>query len=333
MSAKRVIAQQFGGHRPPLQKIVLGTRGSELARAQAAQVENALRAAAPQVEFTTAVVRTSGDERSGAATAPPDPRAGRKGLFTREIERALLEHEIDIAVHSAKDIPSEMTAGLEIAAVLPRANTDDLLIAKAAGDVLSLRPGAVIATGSVRRQRQLVLANPKIRLVELRGNVPTRLQKLATSDWHGVVLARAGIERLRLAIDDMTLKFEGSSFHVQRLPAAEFVPAGGQGVIAMQVRSAAADTKQLLALVNHPPTHACLSAEREFLRRLQGDCQSPVGVFAQIDENGEMTIRAQVFDAIGTAPRTGKLGPISIREKSPELIGRLLFQFIDAQRK
>jgi hydroxymethylbilane synthase len=333
MSAERSITPTIGRSRPPLEKIVLGTRGSELARAQAAQVENAVRAALPQVEFTIAVIRTSGDERSGLTTAPLDPRAGRKGLFTREIERALAEHQIDIAVHSAKDLPSEMTPGLEIGAVLPRAEIHDCLITKTASGVRSLTPGAVIATGSVRRQRQLLLANPKIRVAELRGNVPTRLRKLASSDWHGIVLARAGIERLGLAVDDMTLNFEGSSFHVQRLPADDFVPAGGQGVIAMQVRSDDADIKQLLVAVNHPPTHACLSAEREFLRRLQGDCQSPVGVFARINKTDEMTIRTQVFDAIGTAPRTGKLGPIFIREKSPALIGQLLFQFIDGQRK
>jgi hydroxymethylbilane synthase len=333
MSAERSIAPAIGGSRPPLERIVLGTRGSELARAQAAQVEKALRAVVPQVEFTTAVIRTSGDERSAVATTPADPHAGRKGLFTREIERALLGHEIDIAVHSAKDLPSEMTSGLEIGAVLPRAEIHDCLVTKTAGDVRSLAPGAIIATGSVRRQHQLVLANPKIRVVQLRGNVPTRLRKLATGEWHGVVLARAGIERLGLAVDDVTLKFEGSLFHVQRLPADDFVPAGGQGVIAMQVRRDATDKKRLLAVVNHPPTHACLCAEREFLRRLQGDCQSPVGVFAQINESDEMTIRAQVFDAMGTAPRTGKLGPISIREKSPEVIGQLLFESIDAQRK
>lgn len=275
--------------------IGLGSRGSELARAQTNMVVEALQRVCPDLVVTTQVITTRGDDREAE---PIDPRAGRKGLFTGEIERALLSGKIDIAVHSAKDLPSDATAGLDVRATLPRASVEDVLIRKSAGEI-----GPVVATGSVRRQHQLRWKYPGIIVAELRGNVPTRLRKLLVSDWNGILLARAGVERLGYNISDGAFDFEGASLSVEILSLADFLPAGGQGVIALQVRDDDEEAKAIVDNVNHAETLLCLRAEREFLRLLQGDCGSPVGVLATID-GSEMTLRAQVFEPERIEPRT-----------------------------
>ena len=285
-----------------MEKIILGSRGSELARRQTAMVMEALKRVRPELEMTLEIIKTQGDERKAA---PLDPRAGRKGLFTGEIERALSAGEIDIAVHSAKDLPSDPTAGLEVAAVLPRASVIDVLIARHAfGNGLPQR--AVIGTGSVRRQRQLQWKQPGIEVVDLRGNVPTRLRKLATGDWDAIVLARAGVERLGYDLARGSFDFEGASLHAQDLPLDHFLPAGGQGVIATQVRDTDGRTKEMVRAIDDAKTLSCLRAEREFLRLLQGDCGSPVGVFASISDS-RMTIRAQVFEPARIEPRVARV--------------------------
>jgi hydroxymethylbilane synthase len=283
------------------EKIVLGTRGSELARAQARLVEKAIQAARPDAGIETKIIATQGDK--GRLL---EREAGRKGLFTAEIERALLAGDIDIAVHSAKDLPSEMNPEAEIAAVLPRAPVDDVLVSKHSGSFASLPHGAVVATGSVRRKRQLLWKRADLKVVDLRGNVPTRLRKLSASDWDAIVLARAGLERLGLspALDE--IKFHGSQFFVEILPREIFLPAGGQGIIAVQVRTNDQRTKAIVTLVNDRGTLRCLWAEREFLRLLQGDCNCPVGVLATIDDD-KMKLRAQLFIDQSTAPREAKV--------------------------
>lgn len=285
-----------------MQKIVLGSRGSELARAQTAMVAAALQKAWPDLEVAIELIKTRGDERR---VEPVDPRAGRKGLFTGEIERALASGEIDIAVHSSKDLPSDTTSGLEVAAVLTRASVDDVLIGKQS-DGIALRPDAVVATGSVRRQHQLRWKQPGIEVVDLRGNVPTRLRKLVMGDWDAIVLARAGVERLGYDLGRGSFEFEGVSLHAQILSSGEFLPAGGQGVIAMQVRSDDENTKTIVGAINHAQTFSCLEAEREFLRWLQGDCGSPVGVLATLS-GSSMTMRAQVFEPPRIEPRTARV--------------------------
>src|SRR5438105_14533663 len=177
-----------------VRRIVLGTRGSELARAQTLLVEKAIQDTHLDVTIETKIIATKGDRARVV-----DPRAGRKGLFTAEIERALLAGEVDVAVHSAKDLPSEMSPDAEIAAVLGRAPMEDVLVSKHLGGLASLPEGATIATGSVRRKHQLLSKHAALDLVDLRGNVPTRLRKLAENQWDAIVLARAGLERLGLA--------------------------------------------------------------------------------------------------------------------------------------
>src|SRR6266481_919926 len=300
-------------------KIVLGTRGSELARAQTRLVEEAIRGAHPGVTIETKIISTRGD-KAGVV----DPRAGRKGFFTAEIERALIDREVDIAVHSAKDLPSETSVGVEIAAVLPRAPMDDVLVSKRPGGLSSLPQGAIVATGSVRRRHQLLWKRTDLDIINLRGNVPTRLRKLAENEWDAIVLARAGLERLGLLHARTEIRFECQRFFLEILPCEIFLPAGGQGIIVLQVRSDDQRTKTIVDPVNDPGTLLCLQAEREFLRRLQGDCNCPVGVLANI-EDGKLKMRAQVFLQGAVAPYQGEVeGKPDDRDRlAAELLHRL----------
>jgi hydroxymethylbilane synthase len=305
MSAEPSPEKSIGGHRPPLQKIVLGSRGSELARTQTAMVVAALRKAWPDLEIATEIISTRGDTRT---TEPLDARAGRKGLFTGEIERALASGEIDVAIHSAKDLPSEMTESLVLGAVLPRASVEDVLITKEEGALTDK-----IGTGSVRRQYQLRRKFPRVETVDLRGNVPTRLRRFLASDWQAIVLARAGLERLGFDVAAGSFEFDGINLRAEILPANDFLPAGGQGIIALQIR--ADDAQAIVRPINYDPTFSCLQAEREFLRLLQGDCGSPVGVLATIG-GSTMTMRAQIFEPPRIEPRMARVqGDASKPEK------------------
>lgn len=281
--------------------ITLGTRGSELARAQALLVEKAIRSVHPNITVETKILVTRGDNAKIV-----DLHAGRKGLFTAEIERALLTSEVDIAVHSAKDLPSESNSEAKIGAVLPRGSINDILISKHCGGFASIPPSGRLATGSVRRQRQLYWKRPDLAVIDVRGNVPTRLRKLVQNDWNGIVLARAGLDRLNFSPMRTDIEIDGRQLFFEILPSDFFVPAGGQGIIALQIRSGDRTTSELLEAVNDRETLLCLHAEREFLRRLHGDCNFPVGVHATID-NGMMKLRAQVFENEQPAPRQAEI--------------------------
>jgi hydroxymethylbilane synthase len=281
-------------------KIILGTRGSELARTQSLLVENAIRKAHPELSLQTKVIVTRGDNKD------VDPHAGRKGLFTARIERALLAEEVDVAVHSAKDLPSETSREAKIAAVLPRGPIDDILVSKHWRSLASLPTAATVATGSVRRKHQLQWQRPDLNLVDLRGNVLTRLRKLAENNWDATVLARAGLERLGFSTTGTEIDFEDRQFFLAALLRESFLPAGGQGIIALQIRANDQSTNALLESVNDRETLLCLQAEREFLRGIHGDCNLPVGVVATI-KDGKMKIRAQLFEAESAAPREAEV--------------------------
>jgi hydroxymethylbilane synthase len=301
--------------------LVLGTRGSELARAQARLVEKAIQTAWPKAEIETKIIVTQGDKARVL-----DPGAGRKGVFTAEIERALLAREVDVAVHSAKDLPSETSLDAEIAAVLRRASMDDVLISKHPGGLAYLPQGATVATGSVRRRHQLLWKRPDLKLIDLRGNVPTRLRKLAENKWDAIVLAHAGLERLGLPASHTEICFEGGQFFLEVLPREIFLPAGGQGIVAVQIRADDQSTKTLVDVVNDRETLLCLQAEREFLRGLQGDCNCPVGVLARIDK-GKMKMRAQVFFGKSAAPREAEAEGAC--DKGGKLAGELLRRIME----
>jgi hydroxymethylbilane synthase len=311
-------------------KIVLGTRGSELARAQARMVADRLHAHWPDLETEIKIIKTRGDESSATVSVATSRNsqagrlrypAGRKGLFTAAIERALQARDVDLAVHSAKDLPSELSRGVEIAAVLPRGLVNDVLVAKRVGGLAALAEGATIATGSVRRKHQINWQYPHLEIVDLRGNVPTRLRKLAENNWNAIVLARAGLERLGLSLARNEINFEGRQFFAEILSHEVFLPAGGQGIIALQIRSDDESSRQIMDPINDRDVLLCLRAEREFLRLLQCDCQSPVGVLAEM-ENGKMKLRAQIFEHGSASPRQGEVeGP---SENAEQLAAKLL---------
>jgi hydroxymethylbilane synthase len=298
-------------HETPPEEIVLGTRGSQLALAQTRMVKEALARTRPSLKIATEIVRSGGDY---------DLTAGRKGIFTAELERALMEKRIDVAVHSAKDLPSEIEGGLTITAVLARGAVEDLLLRKSLAPI----PVTTIATGSVRRQRQARWTNPAARIVALRGNVPTRLRKFIESDWDAIILARAGLERLGFMPPEF--EFQGQKFFAEILPQENFVSAGGQGIIALQTRAADFVTCEIVSSIDDKETHLCLRAEREFLRLLQGDCDLPVGVHARF-MNGELELRAQLF---GDAPAP-KMA--SGRGSDPEELAGAVFRKLEHEQK
>ncbi|MGK0188406.1 MAG: hydroxymethylbilane synthase [Verrucomicrobiales bacterium] len=291
------------------QKLILGTRGSELALTQARMVRASLEQKVPGIDVEVRVVQTIGDKRPDLKlsefSAGPEPVD--KGIFTRELEIALKNGDIDIAVHSLKDVPTELDAGFAITAVLPRAATEDVLLSKSKGGIAGLPQGATIATSSVRRARQLRWIRPDLQFVEIRGNVATRIKKLAESDTlDGTLLARAGLERLELLSGDCAFLPQWPELHVAVLKASEFLPAASQGAVGIEVRVAArAAVHEALAAINDSTTMIQVIAEREFLRLLQAGCQTPVGLLSEVC-GGALKLSALVFDDdnVSAAPKS-----------------------------
>ncbi len=314
---------------PDRNRIVLGTRGSDLARAQTRMVEHAIRSAWQEIDVSVQIITTRGDETAVPQGDPVDRKAGRKGLFTSEIERALVAGEIDVAVHSAKDLPSAHAAGLKIGGTLPRAAVEDVLVSKRGGSIESVPVGGTIATGSIRRSCQLRAARRDLQILDLRGNVPTRLRKLGAGNWDGIILARAGLERLGFDLSPGVFSFEDRSYRCELMPLRDFLSAGGQGVIALQVRSGDQVTQQCVEAIGDAETLLCLRAEREFLRLLDGDCDSPVGVLATISDDS-MTMRAQLFKPPAVAPLSGAVeGPAA--DSNVEMLAAKLMAQIDGR--
>jgi hydroxymethylbilane synthase len=267
----------------------LGTRASALALVQAKLVAQLLQAggdadnAAAAVEIVPIVTR--GDRESANAAQPP---AGEdKSRWVSELEAALLAGDIDVAVHSAKDVPGEHVDGLELVASPPRAAAEDALCG--ADGLRALAPGARVGTSSLRRAAQLLAARADLELVELRGNVDTRLAKLQRGEVDAIVLARAGLQRL-----------EREDAVGAVLDAVQFVPAPGQGTLALQARSDDAHARAALAQIGSADSLACLSAERALARALQASCDTPLGAYAVIDEHA-LRLRAWVGLPDGSA--------------------------------
>jgi hydroxymethylbilane synthase len=293
--------------------LVIGTRGSALALAQVDIFKKALRAQSLTIPVEIRKIVTAGD-RQPEIKLVRESAAGVKGLFTKEIEQLLLQGVIDVAVHSLKDLPGQTPSALAVTAVLERADTSDVLLAKYASDIHALPPGAAVATSSVRRARQLLWIRPDLRVQEIRGNVPTRVEKLrAGNSWDAIVLARAGLDRLRLELSD---------FQVSSLP---ILPAVGQGAIALQSRRDSVEVNGLLARINHLPTFLCIRAERELLRLLDGDCNLPVGVRTTI-AGERLEMEAILFGKEGGAPIRALFAG-SVHE--PEDAARALYEQLD----
>ena len=250
--------------------IRLGSRGSALALAQATLVRNGLEALGEQVELVT--ITTSGDERPDGAPAL-EPGSGSvpedKARFTKEIEEALLDERIDLAVHSAKDVPAELPDGLAIVGVPARADARDAICG--ASSIGELPEGALVGTASLRRQAQLLALRPDLEIRELRGNVDTRLRKLADGEYGAIVLACAGLARLNRA-------GVGSP-----ISSAEMVPAAGQGCLALEVRAGDAHPIEVAAALTDRAALTRLTAERALVTAIGADCHTPVGAHAELD--------------------------------------------------
>lgn len=281
---------------PTMTEITLGTRGSELALTQTEMTTAALTAAWPDLRIRRRIIKTSGDLRPDLKLADfsrGDAPVLDKGIFTKELEEALREGAIHAAVHSLKDVPTMLEEGFRITAVLPRAPVEDVLISKLPGGLDALPSGSVVATGSVRRARQLRWLRPDLTVTDLRGNVPTRLRKVAADDAvTALLLARAGLVRLGL-FHECTAEF-GTPLHMTVLDSAVFPPAASQGAVAIETFRHDAELTRVLAAINHAPTFAMITAERRFLELLQAGCQTPVGVHSRL-ENGTLHMTALVF--------------------------------------
>jgi hydroxymethylbilane synthase len=259
----------------------VGSRGSPLALAQAHEVQRRLATAcaiAP-AQIAIKVIRTTGD----IVQDRPLAEAGGKGLFTKEIEEALLSCAIDMAVHSSKDMPTALPPGLVLSAFLPREDPRDAFISRKAKSLAELPAGAVVGTASLRRQAMLKRLRPDLAVVALRGNVETRLRKLAAGDVDATLLAVAGLKRLGLAGEATAL-----------LDIDEFLPAVGQGAIGIETRTGDAATGALLRKINDADTATALAAERAFLAILDGSCRTPIAGHARI-EDGRVRFRGMIL--------------------------------------
>lgn len=291
----------------------VGTRGSELALVQATATEATLAAAFPDLKIVRKIIKTTGDRRTDVSLAEVAKAEGTfdKGVFIKELEQALDDGSIDIAVHSLKDLPTVLDSRFALAAVLERAAVRDVLVTLHHGGFDSLAAGARVGTSSVRRARQVEFLRPDLKVVDLRGNVPTRLQKLASGEKHdAILLAEAGLVRLgflpEFAESDGSEPILGMpGLFALRLDETLFFPAAGQGAIGLEIRADDARSRVLSESIGHPETWLRITAEREFLRLLDAGCHTPVGVFSSLT-NGELHLRARVFPEAGGEPATGE---------------------------
>jgi hydroxymethylbilane synthase len=286
-----------------LNKIIIGTRGSKLAQWQAGWVAAQLTAQNPGLEIAIQHIATKGDTLPDTLLA----KSGDKGLFTREIESALLNGQIHLAVHSMKDMHAESPRGLTIGAIPGRGDARDVLLSRLCCGLDGLPAEARIGTSSLRRAAQLLAYRPDFRIVNLRGNVDTRLRRAATQEYDAIILAAAGL--LRLGHADLIIEY---------LPPEVMLPAVGQGALAVQAREDDTDTLRLLAALDHAPTRAVVSAERAFSCALGGGCHVPIAAFAEMtdyalrlrglvaDPEGKRMVRGEMTGQMSEAESIGK---------------------------
>lgn len=253
-------------------KIVIGSRGSELALWQSQFVKRELEKTNKHITVEIRIIKTKGDKILNVALS----KIGDKSLFTKELEIELLNRSIDVAVHSLKDLQTKIPAGLILGAVSKRHAVEDVLISRKKGTtIFNIRENAIIATGSLRRMSQILHLRPDIIIVDLRGNVPSRIDKFLSSEWDGIILARAGVERLKLH------KYISSVIRKE-----DIVPAVSQGALGIEVHEKNKLVLEILSLIHDEDTNFAVSAERELLRTLEGGCQVPIGAYAEVRPNG-----------------------------------------------
>ena len=292
--------------------IKIGTRGSKLALTQASLVADSLKKIDPGITTEICMIKTSGDIMQDVSLT----KIGGKGVFVKEIEDALLCGIVDLAVHSMKDVPTEIPAGLTFAAILRREDVRDVLVSKTNTKIEFMPRGARIGTGSMRRASQLLAILPDLSIVSLRGNLETRLKKIETENLQGVILAAAGMKRLGL-----------SEKISQYLPIEIMLPAVGQGALGLEIRDSDYELGKILARLNHAPTAAEITAERSFLRHLGGGCLMPIAAFGKLEGDkllleglvagptGASVVRDKVRGSIAEAEELGKKLAEIIMEK------------------
>ena len=253
-------------------KLIIGSRGSDLALWQANFVKKEIERNNKNVSVEIKIIKTKGDKILDVALS----KIGDKSLFTKELEVELLNKNIDIAVHSLKDLQTKIPDGLKLAAVSKRHSVEDVLIARKKGMTINkLAEGAIVGTGSLRRRSQLLHLRPDLKTAELRGNVPSRIEKFLSSNWDAIILARAGVERLKLQ------KYISSIISTD-----EMLPAVGQGALGIEIHETNNLAEEILQTIHHENTYLAVLAERSFLRTLEGGCQVPIGAFAEVKSNG-----------------------------------------------
>ncbi|HJX13671.1 MAG TPA: hydroxymethylbilane synthase [Dehalococcoidales bacterium] len=303
-------------------RIVIGTRGSRLALVQAESVAAGIREKNPGIEVGISRIVTRGDRER---RVPLDRMAG-IGVFVKELEEALLDGRIDLAVHSLKDMPAEIPAGLRLAAVIERADPGDVLVSR--GEKLAgLAAGARIGTGSLRRAVQLGACRPDLEACGIRGNVDTRLRKVAYGEFDGIILAAAALQRLGL--EDRISEY---------LPVEHFLPAVGQGALAVETRQDDRETIEIVVPLNHLPTWQSISGERAFLRTLGGGCRAPIAALG-IVKGATLELDGMVADARGKKIlRRSEKGRATAAEEvgtrlAQKLLGMGAREFIDEAGK
>jgi hydroxymethylbilane synthase len=249
-------------------KITIGTRGSQLALYQAYKVKDTLNLHFPGLEVEIEIIQTKGDIILDVALS----KIGDKGLFTKEIEVALLEGKVDIAVHSCKDLPTRLPEGLQLGVVLERGEIRDALVSKNGKKLHELTENDVVATSSLRRQAALKKMNPKLNIIDIRGNVQTRLKRMEEGYCDAMIMATAGLQRLKL-----------DHYITQMIEPETMMPAVAQGAIAIEVRENDREVLEILEKINHQSTWTAVLSERAFLRTLEGGCQVPLGCYSKID--------------------------------------------------
>ncbi len=293
----------------PARPLKIGTRGSPLALAQAYETRSRLMAAfdLPEQAFAIQVIKTTGDRVQDR----PLKEIGGKGLFTKEIEEALLSGAIDIAVHSMKDMPVEQPKGLILATYLPREDVRDAFVSLKHAGLADLPEGAVVGTSSLRRRAQLLNRRPDLQVVEFRGNVQTRLKKLADNVAEATFLAMAGLNRL--AMDDVPRS---------AIDAGDMLPAVAQGAIGIEHRQSDHATGALLAAIHHAETGQRLAAERAFLAALDGSCQTPIAGLAEL-EGSTLALRGEILRTDGSQAIAGEIsGPVAEAAAMGEALAR-----------
>jgi len=251
-------------------KIVIGTRGSQLALWQANFIKSEIKGFFPELDVRLNIIKTTGDR----ITDRPLAQVGGKGLFVKEIENALLEKDIDLAVHSMKDMPGELPEGLTIGAIPKRENPFDVLITRDDTLLADFKPGTKVGTSSLRRASQIKHIRPDIQIVSIRGNLDTRIKKLKSGEYDAIVLAAAGLHRLGQ-------KDEISEY----LDESIMTPAVGQGALCIETREIDPDIEPIMAKLDHFETRLCVTGERAFLKQIEGSCHIPVACFSKIVEN------------------------------------------------